>query len=294
MEDLQEKLLPEDSPEGQDPLDEAANEAGWFDDADAELDRLMQEDALIDALQHEAEGEGFCQDQEREVIMQPFEVENPGSKAVSSSASAWDTGSLASTVESISATVNESLGLHSRDSAKDRSINDTVVGSEGTRLLRHPEASGSPAGVGSLGARLLPGRQPQKPKPIPWGALALFVVAIFSIVYLCLGLFESPVERDSVSMAKTAIAAAKYAEPKPIGLPAADRQEVDLLRPPVNASFGVNRGRIAVQKSKEIVGGSEGHASSNASSSSEEAPSRGDRSRRNRLRSQGDAEGDLR
>lgn len=285
----------------EDPLDamEEGQEAGpgWFDEADAELDRFMQEDALLEALQHEPDP---CESYRREqadvvaVPMQPFEVEHPASM---SSGSTRDTGadSLAARVESAAEVVNESLGLHSRDTGPKgrRTFDNANIGPEGTRLLRQTEASGaaSTGTSGSPASRLGPGGRPQRPqqKPTPWGALALFVVAIFSIVYFGLGLFESTEPHDTVAAGRTATAAQKYAQPKPISMPSASGDADDELGA-ANATVGVNRGRIAVQKSREVAG--ESSASDNVTSS-DEGVQRAERTRMNRLRNKDDEGGGL-
>jgi len=250
--------------------------AGWFDEADGELDRFLEEEALIEALQTEADG--LLQEEDGPLSrMQPFEVDNPSwplVRAVGSTASAtWDAGTLASSVESLAASVNETLGLQSREGGKERSLNDTAVGPEGTRLLRQQEALGSPSGGTTRSSaassnlkspsgnqRPGPGRQSAKPKPIPWGALALFVVVVFSICYVTTGLFEGGSEiPDSVAGARTQIAAAEYAKPRPISLPRGDLEDHRAARGQLpNATFGVHSGRISVQKSREVAASGSG------------------------------------
>lgn len=236
---------------------------GWFDDADAELDRLMEEDALLDAIQSAPEPEVS------EAIltpMQTFEVEQPPTRL---------TGNKGSSGSSELAGSDVPLGLHSREGAK--------VKLNPTELIRGEEQVGA-AGAAAGAAATKGPRQ----KSVPWFGVLLAVVTIFTMFYFGADLFEGEY-KTKVSVA--------HAEPRPIMLPATPEEEDEVSEAPAtNATgFGVKRGRINVQWSSDSASNATALAlGGNDTVPSDEAGKRGDRGRRSRLRSKGGPASDLR
>jgi len=219
--------------------------AAWLEESDVDLDRFLQEDALLDAIQNVPgleELERLEQEQQRQQpLMAPFAVNGAGASGFVSSSS-----STSAAERDASLCMDTTSLLRGHTGAEEPSFGGGSSGTQAPAVSRRsgatsvasPSAAGGApaptprAGVARVahGARPPPGGNsaaagapggaaaaaaaalPRK-RPVPWRGAALLVVAIWSIIYFGLGLFESdePGARPLVPVLA--------AEPKPIQMP---------------------------------------------------------------------------